>query len=164
MHYKHFSSTALFCHCLFYLLFSIFEVAWGEPVWSAVKGAAIGVEGGHFWPGLKKKSDQVLVLVVVTFDRVGIDLADVVSNGVTEKGKALVIVFSMPMQFLHLKIVCQKVYIFFENRFLMACQKLKLFDIYVFWHLCFIRSCPRKLIANGIVLGWNLLHSIPRLF
>ena len=55
----------------------------------------------------EKKSDQVLVFVV-TFDRVGIDLADVVSNGVTEKGKALVIVFSMPMQFLHLKIVCQK--------------------------------------------------------
>ena len=42
----------------------------------------------------EKKSDQVLVLVVVTFDRVGIDLADVVSNGVTEKGKALDVVFS----------------------------------------------------------------------
>ena len=99
----------------------------------------IGCQRGGDWnrrgsllTRFEKKSDQVLVLVVVTFDRVGIDLADVVSNGVTEKGKALVIVFSMPMQFLHLKIVCQKVYIFFENRFLMACQKLKLFDIYVF--------------------------------
>ena len=60
----------------------------------------------------KKASDQVLVLVVVTFDRVGIDLADVVNNGVIEKGKALVVVFTMPMQFLHLKIVCQKVHIY----------------------------------------------------
>ena len=59
-----------------------------------------------------KTSAHVLVLVVVTFDRVGIDLADVVNNGVIEKGKALVVVFSMPMQFLHLKIVCQKVHIY----------------------------------------------------
>ena len=109
MHYKHFSSSTLFCVCLFCLLFSISEVAWGEPVWSAVKGAATGVEEGHFWPGFKKTSDQVLVLVAVTFDQVGIDLADVVSDGVTENGKALVVVSSMPMQFLHLKIVCQKV-------------------------------------------------------
>ena len=123
MHYKHFSSSILFCVCLFCLLFSISEVAWGEPVWSAVKEAATGVEEGHFWPGLKKTSDQVLVLVAVTFDQVGIDLADVVSDGVTENGKALVVVSSMPMQFLHLKIVCQKVYIFFENSFLWHVKK-----------------------------------------
>ena len=108
---------------------------------------------------MKKTSDQVLVRVVVAFDQVGIDLADVVSDGVTENGKALVVVSSMPMQFLHLKIVCQKVYIFFENSFYGVSKKI---DKY--WLLCFIRSCPRKLIANGIVLGWNLLNSNLRLF
>ena len=55
----------------------------------------IGCQRGGDWSRrgslltrFEKKSDQVLVLVVVTFDRVGIDLADVVSNGVTEKGKS----------------------------------------------------------------------------
>ena len=90
-------------------------------------------------------SDRVLLLVVVTFDQVGIDLADVVSDGVTENGKALVVVSSMPMQFLHLKIVCQKVYIFFENSFLWHVKKI---DKY--WLLCFIRSCPRKRNCFGV--------------
>ena len=60
----------------------------------------IGCQRGGDWSRrgslltrFEKKSDQVLVFVV-TFDRVGIDLADVVSNGVTEKGKALDVVFS----------------------------------------------------------------------
>ena len=79
----------------------------------------IGCQRGGDWSRrgslltrFEKKSDQVLVLVVVTFDRVGIDLADVVNNGVIEKGKTLVVVSSMPIQFLHLKIVCQKVHIY----------------------------------------------------
>ena len=90
----------------------------------------IGCQRGGDWSRrgslltrFEKNSDQVVVLDVVTFDRVGIDLADVVSSGVTEKGKALVAIFSMPMKFLDPKKVCQKVYISFENSFLMACQK-----------------------------------------
>ena len=89
----------------------------------------------------KKTSDQVRVLVAVTFDQVGIDLADVVSDGVTENGKALFVVSSMPMQFLHLKIVCQKLYILFENSFLCHDK---------YWLLCFIRSCPRKRNCFGV--------------
>ena len=76
----------------------------------------IGCQRGGDWSRrgslltrFEKTSDQVLVLVAVTFDQVGIDLADVVSDGVTENGKGLVVVSSMPMQFLHLKIFCQKV-------------------------------------------------------
>ena len=90
----------------------------------------IGCQRGGDWSRrgslltrFEKTSDQVLVLVVVTFDQERIDPDDVVRNGVTEKGKALVVVFSKLMQSLHLKIVCQKGYIFFENSFLMACHK-----------------------------------------
>ena len=89
----------------------------------------IGCQRGGDWSRrgslltrFKKTSDQVLVLVVVTFDQERIDPDDVVRNGVTEKGKALVVVFSMPMHTSEDSLP-KRIYIIFENIFLMACQK-----------------------------------------
>ena len=128
----------------------------------------IGCQRGGDWSRrgslltrFEKNSDQVVVLDVVTFDRVGIDLADVVSSGVTGKGKALVAIFSMPMKFLDPKFAKKYIYLL-KIVFLWHVKKLKEFDKY--WLLCSIRSCSRKLIANGTVLGWNLFNSNPRLF